>query len=169
MEPGTKTLSQEDTVKQNSKNNFGTMLENNFAAAGLAEGDRDIARQYLANEENSSLWIKFKEAYSKLENHFVAAGLAEGCQDTARRYMEQHLDQSEKSTIALVLNKMKQWSQSFQQTFTVAGLAEGDPDVARSYLNTDKSRKSGTQHSLKHFLATTGLKGVQYQYGLLAA
>lgn len=156
-------------MKQNTKYNFSSMLQNNFTAIGLSEGDRDMARDFLKNEPESSLWKSINEAYTRIQNHFVAAGLAEECSDTAKRYMEQNLDSSKKSYLIVASNKLKHWIQQLEQAFFVAGLAEGDPKLARTYLKSQETPKTVGKQSLKDFLATTGLKDAPFQYGLMAA
>ena len=156
-------------MKQDLNNNIGTILENSFAAAGLAEGDRDTAKQYLASEPDNALWKSIKQAYHNLQNHFAAAGLAEESQETARSYIKENLSSSENSFFAVVLKKAKQWSESLEHASMVAGLSEGDPAIAQSYLNKKQSAKPARENSLTLFLSKTGLKGVPYQYGLMAA
>ena len=172
------TTHKEENMKEKSNNKIIDMLERNFAAAGLAEGDPDIARKHLENEPASPLWAKMKEVYAKGQHHFVAAALAEESHVTARRYMEENLDYSKESFTAKALAKAKQWLQSLQHTYTAAGLAEGDPDLALAYMKVQPSEASkatkasqATQpsrpkQSLRQFLATTGLKDVRFQYGI---
>ncbi len=81
-------------VKQGNKP-FLRFLEDSFAAAGLAEGDHDVARAYLSKvegEECASLlevfFDKIKAFPRHLETHFAAAAMAEGGHDMALELLE---------------------------------------------------------------------------------
>jgi len=70
-------------------------FEKNFAAAGLAEGDQSVAREYLEAVEGKSESSLVKNALDKIkemllifENSFAAAAMAEGGPELAVEYLE---------------------------------------------------------------------------------
>jgi hypothetical protein len=70
-------------------------FEKNFAAIGLAEGDPDIARNYLNTNEaaDGPTWLqttlnKVKDLLYRLEISFAAAAMAEGGTDLAVAYLD---------------------------------------------------------------------------------
>lgn len=79
-------------------------LEKNFAAAGLAEGDPDVAREYIESVEGQSNGSFFQAAIEKIrnmvqtaENTFAAAAMAEGGPELAIEFLENREPQTEAS------------------------------------------------------------------------
>ncbi len=149
-------------MKKQSKNNILAMVESNFAAAGLAEGDRETARRFLANEPASPLWAKIKQAFRSIEVHFAAAGLAEGSVEIAREYIEKNSHNGPETVPNGYWFKMKQWLKEMETTYAAAGMAEGDPDLALAYLKKNQVEKP----KLRQFLVKTGLSRVKFRYGI---
>ncbi len=149
-------------MKKQTKKNFMEMVETNFAAAGLAEGDRETARRFLANEPASPLWAKIKQAFKTIEVHFTAAGLADGSVEMAREYLEKNSPKATETVSNGYWFKVKQCLKNLETTYAAAGIAESDPDLALDYLKANQDEKPKFQH----FLVKTGLNRVKFHYGV---
>lgn len=150
-------------MKNIKRNGLLKSVEGHFAAAGLAEGDPEIARDFI--EKNNLVSNRFglqwaKGFFETMENSFVAAGLAEGDLETARHYIHQR--EPHQSWLARFTEKVKKIHTSFEQTFAAAALAEGSLDMARDHLEV----KDAAPESFDQFLDMVGLKGIRFQYGI---
>ncbi len=141
-------------------------LETHFAAIGLSEGDRDMAREFMeapANTPAETGVSYIGNLVRQIENSFAAAGLAEADPDMARRFIQQKEGiRHSPSWVVSLANSLKLFKESFERTFAAAALAEGSLEMARDYLEI----KDRPQAGFNEFLESVGLRGIPVQYGI---
>jgi len=94
-------------MKKTQKKGFFKQCEDIFAAAGLAEGDPVMAKDYLASrtsfqsgsELQHLIISKAKDMIRLWEETFAAAALAEGSQDMARNYLKMPARQPDRQSL----------------------------------------------------------------------
>ncbi len=152
-------------------------IELHFAAAGLAEGDRDQARRFMADNSDGfkgAILPNIKRQIEKLETGFAVAGLAEGDPELARDYIRYSTPNSTKSPwMEQLVNKTKSLINSFERNMAAGALTEGSLEMARDYLKVKDQElnpsKAKNQEGIpfNNFLETIGLQGVRVQYGVV--